>query len=158
MSSVMRCPRCLEQARADGPYRDGGAAVPVRRLLEREQHPAGFELDRCPSCLGAFLDHGELERMEEAGRKKGRPKLSTIDFVRRAYERGRKVAGAQGEPEREALDCPKCSVRPEIDLCVMFEREWSIGTMVHVDVCLECRGVWLDPGELEALEDIFGAR
>jgi Zn-finger nucleic acid-binding protein len=155
----MRCPHCLEQTRADGPYRDGGAAITQKRLLEREQHPAGFEIDRCPSCLGAFLDHGELERMENAGRGKGRPKPSAIDFVRRAYEHGRRVSGAASEPEREALDCPRClEVQPEADMIIMFEREWSIGTMVHVDVCLECRGVWLDPGELETLEDIFGSR
>jgi Zn-finger nucleic acid-binding protein len=155
----MRCPHCLEQGRAEGPYRDGGTAAPRKRLLEREQHPAGVEIDRCPACRGAFLDHGELERIEVAGRGQGRPQLPGIDFVRRAFEHGRRVAGAEGEPEREALDCPRCiEADPGADMAIMFEREWSIGTMVHVDVCLECRGVWLDPGELETLEDIFGAR
>jgi Zn-finger nucleic acid-binding protein len=153
--SSMRCPHCFEQTRADGPYRDGGAAAPLKRLLERETHPAGVEIDRCPACRGVFLDHGELERVEIAGRGQGRNKLPAIDFVRRAFEHGRKVASVDGrmgaEPEREALDCPKCND-------VMFEREWSIGTMVHVDVCLDCRSVWLDPGELETLEDIFGSR
>ena len=38
----------------------------------------------------------------------------------------------------------------------MIEREWSIGTLVFVDVCLECRGVWVDGGELEALLLSFG--
>lgn len=154
----MRCPHCLEQARTEGPYREGGAK-PMRRLLEREQHPAGVEIDRCPSCRGAFLDHGELERVENAGRGQGRKPLPALDFMRRAFEHGKRVAGVEGEPEREALDCPRCAEdRPDADMAIMFEREWSIGTMVHVDVCLECRGVWLDPGELETLEDIFGSR
>jgi Zn-finger nucleic acid-binding protein len=38
----------------------------------------------------------------------------------------------------------------------MFPREWSIGTLVMVDVCINCRGVWLDAGELRTLELIYG--
>ena len=41
----------------------------------------------------------------------------------------------------EILQCPKCRVP-------MREREQG---NVIIDICPQCRGVWLDPGELEKL-------
>lgn len=108
-------------------------------------------MDRCSLCTGAFLDHGELGKIESWARQHGKRSVRQVDFVRRAYEQA--IRPETGDPTAEpvALDCPACGE-------IMFEREWSIGTMVRVDVCLECRGVWLDPGELETLEGMFGRR
>jgi Zn-finger nucleic acid-binding protein len=39
------------------------------------------------------------------------------------------------------MQCPKCGV-------TMRERE--VGEVI-IDICPQCRGVWLDPGELEKL-------
>jgi Zn-finger nucleic acid-binding protein len=40
------------------------------------------------------------------------------------------------------MNCPRCEV------ITLDEREEA---GMHVDVCLVCRGIWLDRGELEAL-------
>lgn len=147
----MRCPICVLAPATSGPYRDPGLEAAEHRELVPEQHPAGITLDRCPSCRGAFLEHGELERVEAHLREHRRgAKLRGIDYLRRAYEHARHPEGAP-ELERPPRDCPACDQ-------VMFEREWGIGTFVRVDVCLDCRGVWLDPGELEALEASYGGR
>jgi predicted RNA-binding Zn-ribbon protein involved in translation (DUF1610 family) len=44
-----------------------------------------------------------------------------------------------------AITCPSCGEETT-------RRQWGIGTLVYVDVCIECRGVWLDVGELDQLE------
>jgi Zn-finger nucleic acid-binding protein len=145
----VKCPRCRPQGGDGGPYRV--AVVGQRPALVPEQHPSGITLDRCSLCAGAFLEHGELGKIESWDREHGKRRVRQVDFVRRAYEQA--IRPETGDPTDEpvALDCPACGE-------VMFEREWSIGTMVRVDVCLECRGVWLDPGELETLEGLFGRR
>jgi Zn-finger nucleic acid-binding protein len=51
------------------------------------------------------------------------------------------VRSAEVEDKVEAIKCPKCQV-------TMREREQG---SVIVDICPQCRGVWLDPGELEKL-------
>lgn len=43
----------------------------------------------------------------------------------------------------EAMNCPVCSVRLQ-----MTERQ-----NVEVDYCPQCRGVWLDRGELDKIID-----
>ena len=53
------------------------------------------------------------------------------------------VRGRQREVEDdvEIVQCPRCQV-------TMREREQG---NVIIDICPQCRGVWLDPGELEKL-------
>jgi Zn-finger nucleic acid-binding protein len=40
------------------------------------------------------------------------------------------------------MNCPRCEV-------ITLEEREEAG--MHVDVCVVCRGIWLDRGELEAL-------
>ena len=143
----MKCPRCKPVGPQAGPYR--GAAPAQRPDLVAEPHAAGITLDRCRVCAGVYLDHGELGRIESWDREHGKRRVQPVDFVRRAYEQAIRPDTGDVADEPVALDCPACDE-------VMFEREWSIGTLIRVDVCLECRGVWLDPGELETLEGLFG--
>jgi Zn-finger nucleic acid-binding protein len=143
----MDCPRCLASADDAGPYRGGDAKHLRHATLSRERHPAGVEVDRCPSCGGAFLDPGELQRIESAARgaaDKKRRAQRAEGVTRRAYARARTA----GE-ERPELRCPSCGEE-------MFEREWGYGSMIMVDVCIGCRGVWVDAGEIEDVEDFFG--
>ncbi len=123
----------------------------ARPPLAAEAHPSGITLDRCASCGGVYLDHGELGRIESFDREHGKRVVRAIDFVRRAYEQAIRPQSGDEVDAPVALDCPACGE-------VMFEREWGIGTMVRVDVCLGCRGVWLDSNELETLEGLFGPR
>ena len=81
-------------------------------------------IDRCPECGGVWLDKGELAILLK------NKKLS--DYLT-------KEIGTQSKSE---LVCPKCGGLMDIETAEEIE----------VDVCLTCNGVWLDFGEMEALE------
>lgn len=57
-------------------------------------------------------------------------------------------AGPRATGRREGIDCPACGSPMEVD----FER----GVEIHR--CIGCAGLWLDPGELDALVDNPGPR
>lgn len=149
----MYCPRCkLGSKEQSGPYRKVEERS-ERPALHREKHASGMELDRCPSCGGVWLDPGELERLEAYAREHKKnidPYAKAVDQVRRAFAHAHRPISSTPEeaPEPDILSCPACDGP-------MLPREWSIGTLVDVDICLECRGIWLDPGELDILERIF---
>lgn len=120
-------------------------------LSQNVDAQATVEVHACPQCQGAYLVHGALARIETAARHGGGAKQrdSASDQFRRAFARPR-VFGKE-EEEKEPLDCPQCDGP-------MLEREWGFGSMVYVDVCLECRGTWLDVGELEVIRRFFSGR
>lgn len=148
----MDCPRCaLAPKEKTGPYRRSAEPHVERPELTREAHPAGFEIDRCPECGGVWLDKGELEAIEILGRKVEKPEgfIPEVERWKRAVANAHRPQTKAPEEEPPPLACPSCG-EP------MFPREWSIGTLVMVDVCINCRGVWLDAGELRTLELIYG--
>lgn len=57
-------------------------------------------------------------------------------------------AGPKANGRRQGVDCPACGSPMEVD----FER----GVEIHR--CIGCAGLWLDPGELDALVDDPGPR
>jgi len=79
-----------------------------------------FQLDVCPKCGGAYFDRGEIAKIS------GDPEMERMIV---------EYAGGASD-----LACPRCgggmARRPVGD--------------VTLDVCRACRGVWVDPGELEA--------
>ena len=81
------------------------------------------EIDYCPACRGLWLDAGELAVLL------GRP-----DPLR-----PEDLAGARPGPRR----CPRC------DRALVVQP--SPGAAVEVDLCPALHGLWLDPGELEAI-------
>ncbi len=142
----MDCPRCLP-ASHDGPYRGGSAEHLRHPPLTRESHPSGLEIDACAACGGLWLAPGEMQRAEDLARKRGHGTDPDVvaDLFRRTYANARRAAES-----RPPLDCPACGE-------VMFEREWVYGSQVKVEVCMGCRGVWLDAGELDDLAHFLGA-
>jgi Zn-finger nucleic acid-binding protein len=150
----MDCPRCaLDPKEKTGPYRRSATPHIERPKLARETHPAGFEIDRCPSCGGVWLDKGELEAVEIHGRSMERPPgyQSDVERMKRAYKNAHRPETRAPEEEPPPLACPRCG-EP------MFPREWGISTLVIVDVCIDCRGVWLEGEELRALEHLFAGK
>ncbi|MDI3282870.1 zf-TFIIB domain-containing protein [Polyangium sp. 15x6] len=143
----MECPRCKIEMTND-PYRGAEQRHHRRERLEAVAHAAGVEIDRCSGCDGVFLDHGELAKIQSAAAHGDTlPTHAPTTAVQRAYARARE-RGAAGEAEAAALVCPACGGE-------MAARNWGFGSEVMIDTCIECRGVWLDFGELEALEDLF---
>jgi Zn-finger nucleic acid-binding protein len=112
--------------------RDGAHLIETR-------YEADVEVDQCPTCRGIFLDEGELRRIQDAvERDYRREKNEAPEHTARAYD----AAVARSEA---ALPCPDCGGEME-------REEYAHTSQVYIDVCPECRGVWLDAGELEAIE------
>ncbi len=110
--------------------------------LQSMTYEADIVVERCAACGGTWLDAGELERIEETREKDHREELSAIppDIVR-----SMEMARQQAAPDRA---CPKCAR-------VMERREYGYCSRILIDTCPSCRGVWLDKGELAALEVFF---
>lgn len=96
------------------------------------------EVDLCPSCGGLWLDHGEIERLERAGK-------AEVDELRKLLAK----EGPPPEPSDTKDACPSCTTRM---------KEVTLGP-IHIDVCPSCKGVFLDRGELDqALTTVRDAR
>ena len=111
-------------------------------VLESSVYEEDIEVDICPSCRGLWLDKGELEQIEETQERDYSEELKLIpNLVGPAYE----MARQKKLPE---ICCPKCGAG-------MSRREYAYCSQVMIDVCVKCEGIWLDRGEIEALEMFF---
>lgn len=97
-------------------------------LVEEEFHKT--MIDRCPHCRGIFFDAGELESI-----------LEIVDLFNSIALKEDDLHPSEAELRRQ-LCCP---VDGE-----SFEKH-EIGGQI-IDICPECRGIWLDDGELFALK------
>ncbi len=115
--------------------RDGSKLVP-------RYHETNIEIDLCRKCHGMWLDKGELEAIQETIEHDYSKDLNKIsDDVGNAYEMAR-------QKHESPVLCPKCDEK-------MDPHEYGYCSQIIVDVCPSCEGVWLDQGELQALEIFF---
>jgi Zn-finger nucleic acid-binding protein len=109
--------------------------------LRSGYYEADVEVDQCSKCEGIWLEKGELERIQEVVLHDYRGELAQIpEDARKAYQAARQ--------KRDPLKCPACQSE-------MTEREHGYCSQIFIDVCRKCQGVWLDKGELQALEVFF---
>ncbi len=105
-------------------------------------YEADIRVDACPACGGMWLDPGELEGIQETKERDYSEELARMpDLGYNAYKLARQKVG-------RTLYCPKCNIEMEA-------REYARCSQVMIDVCPECHGIWLDKGEIEALETFF---
>ena len=82
----------------------------------------GLELDQCPHCKGIWFDKGELEHFLD-------------------------TTAAKVSVPAEA--------EPSLRICCLCHKKMLVfhypKTMVSVDYCRDCRGLWLDAGELNQI-------
>ena len=97
--------------------------VPLEKK-EIEVFGPNIVIDVCPKCHGIWLDKGEFGRLLKD------KKMS--DYLTKHI----------GTKSRSPMICPRCSMTMDIEKADEIE----------VDVCLNCDGVWLDEGELDALK------
>lgn len=116
---------------------------PVDRtdLLGR-RYEGEITVDLCPACHGVWLDPGELEAIEETHERDHAEELARMaDLGYNAYELAQQKHG-------RTLYCPRCGAEMET-------REYARCSQVMIDVCPRAHGIWLDRGEIEALEVFF---
>ena len=89
----------------------------------------GVTVDRCVACAGVWFDAEELSRL-----------LSEEARHVAQLLKGSLIAQADGKK----ADCPR-------DASKMMRVYSAIDHSVILDVCGECRGVWLDGGEFDKL-------
>lgn len=96
---------------------------------DREVFGPNVTVDICPECDGEFLDEGEIRRLTG---DRDLHKLLT-DYL-----------GIDADSD---LVCPDCGGLMDAEYLQLQDET------VEVDVCLDCKGVWLDDGELAKLQD-----
>ena len=109
--------------------------------LERQDYEGQVTVDRCPSCDGVWLDRGELESIQATIEHDYTEDLGRVNTVADAYELARQKA-------QPVASCSKCG-------SPMHAQEYAYCSMILIDRCSECGGIWLDAGELKALEQFF---
>ena len=107
-----------------------------RISLEKHQY-RGFELDKCSSCQGIWLQPKEFAVLTTEF-DVYRDETSNPDYIRPAL------------PKSEGyLPCANCQK-------VMSRRNFKSVSGVLIDSCLHC-GIWLDKGELQSIRDFIAS-
>jgi Zn-finger nucleic acid-binding protein len=109
--------------------------------LTPQIYEANVEVDFCPSCQGMWLDKGELETIQETIENDYSDTLYDIGSAARAYEMARQKALPN-------ITCPSCQAP-------LIPKQYGYCSQILIDVCPQCEGVWLDKGEIQALEQFF---
>ncbi|MGE0495122.1 MAG: DUF5685 family protein [Vulcanimicrobiota bacterium] len=97
---------------------------------------SGIEIDECTRCGGVWLDDHELDALSEL------PEVPA-----RLLETKKASEFTRGIPENQRL-CPRCRQRLEL---LDFDS-------LKLDICRQCKGTYLDHGELAAILRRAGAR
>lgn len=90
-----------------------------------------MEIDVCTSCGGKWFDFGELKKLD--------------NIIDPTFLEIRKIP--KKSEQLEPLYCPSCSSHPKLE-----KVEHHRDSNVIFDYCSSCKGVWLDKGELEAIQ------
>ena len=98
----------------------------------------GLLIRRCPQCQGHLLEQTRFEALQRIPQKT----LAELETEARAGFTGDTAA---------PLRCPRCHV-------TMCKRPFTApGFDLHLDLCLDCKLVWLDGGELAMAQLVFQA-
>jgi Zn-finger nucleic acid-binding protein len=93
----------------------------------------GIEVDRCPTCGGAWYEDEELVELE-ATVSDEEHRIGTIDYAKRDSE----------------LDCPVCNQR----MRAFNYRAYNL----ELDACTQEHGFWLDAGESARIREVMKER
>ena len=115
------------------------ATCPACGHLLSTRTAGGPTVDVCDGgCGGVWLDHRELEKVDEQSESAGEALLDV-----------RRDPGVVVDPA-ERYHCPMCT-----DGVVLMRHFWSVKRAVTVDECPECGGIFLDAGELASIRSEF---
>lgn len=114
--------------------RDGAALVAAK-------YEGDVTVDRCPTCGGIWLDQGELEQIQTLTERVHPEAVSALQTMNASINLAR-------QKQLPSVKCPSCAVE-------MFRKEYAHCSLILIDVCPGGHGLWLDKGELQALEQFF---
>lgn len=112
----MKCPRCVQASLSPTQYE-------------------GVTIDRCASCGGAWLDLGEIERINRTAEVK-----FTAGQIAETLKSS--TAGVPASEQSSVELCPKCSVP-------MQPLNFNYSSGIVIDSCPARHGLWFDAQELE---------
>lgn len=95
-------------------------------LIEIKVKGRAIQLDACPGCKGLWFDRKELETLLKISVKQ--------------------IKIPSGAKKQSNL-CPRCQ-KPLYAFCYPY-------TMVIVDMCEHCEGIWLDANEFKEIKSVY---
>jgi uncharacterized protein len=98
----------------------------------------GILVDVSTGCGGVWFDNFELKKFDEQHEQAGQELLKVLEQYHQPV----------ADLDRR-LHCPK-----DKDI-VMMRRFFSIKRSVSIDECPACGGIWLDPGELAEVRNLY---
>ena len=111
--------------------------------LSSQPYEGNVQVEECSSCKGIWLTKEKLFAIE---RMKENDYHEVVENHKPASE-ARMETTVSIEKPRD-LNCPSCQ-------SPMLANEHGYFSGIIIDTCISCGGVWLDRGELEALEIFF---
>jgi Zn-finger nucleic acid-binding protein len=94
----------------------------------------GIDVDRCPTCKGAWYDADELALLEATVTRDEEQRRGTIEFA----------------THQSALSCPVCGVA----MRAFNYRAYNL----ELDACPREHGFWLDAGEADRVREVMRDR
>ncbi len=98
----------------------------------------GIKIDISEGCGGVWFDNFELEKFDEVQKPAGDELVGMLENHRK-----------DDIDLEQRLKCPKCQ-----DV-TMQRHFFSVKQKVEIDVCPQCAGIWLDPGELMGIRRLY---
>ena len=102
----------------------------------------GIAVQTCNKCNGEWLDHTELGKIVRIREVRFDPD------ERRAIAESTTIKGVALEKVDRDLQCPKCDGKTDAV-------NYGGDTGIIIDRCTNCRGIWLDGGELEKIQMVI---
>lgn len=102
----------------------------------------GVQLETCPTCGGEWLGAGQLGAIVEA-RNARFTREEAVAVAQAAPITGIKLTGSD-----RSLTCPNCGA-------ATHPVNYGDDTGIIIDECAACRGIWLDKGELDKIEELI---
>jgi Zn-finger nucleic acid-binding protein len=106
----------------------------------RQEFYEGSLIETCPSCGGEWLDANEMTQINQERQK-------TFSSQEIASIEGAKQVVVTEVNKANPINCPHCKIP-------MKTINYAYSTGVMIDTCPRCHGMWLDQGELEAIQII----
>jgi hypothetical protein len=101
----------------------------------------GVHIETCPACGGDWLDAGELKSIVKARQTR----FSDQECL--ALAKATRITRVDLTKLNRHLTCPRCGGTTN-------PINYGDDTGLIIDQCTQCRGVWLDRGELEKIQEL----